>query len=278
MSLDSQGDLGNLDKKTQNELVDLLTRQEKLLANPKFLHRLPDKGAKIKQFAKKLQKLIEDRDKVEDTVKLLEKMRIEPEIKQTTMQSGELDSDDDDDIDTQETMLVGEVKERVGMDMEVKPSNGVKPNQKESRFKRTSSDKKFATDNVFLTMGKAEPKKQTFKPYRTLKSDKIPDSFLRPAPPPDKIRERCAVEEISVVKPPKIEHSGGAKILDLKESVALEQKQQKIYEEILAKHAAERLTQRINITMETHTLTDLNYREVGDDDSESEDETNDVDD
>ncbi|KAK7489229.1 hypothetical protein BaRGS_00019481 [Batillaria attramentaria] len=57
----SQGHVGNLQQKTLTQLQELLDRQEKLLAKQKFLESLPDRGEKVKRFARTLRQLIEER-------------------------------------------------------------------------------------------------------------------------------------------------------------------------------------------------------------------------
>ncbi|XP_076853414.1 protein GRINL1A [Brachyhypopomus gauderio] len=48
---DHHGQLGDLGSKSQGELIEILSRQEKLLHNKKFINTLPDKGKKISDFA-----------------------------------------------------------------------------------------------------------------------------------------------------------------------------------------------------------------------------------
>ncbi|XP_022096320.1 DNA-directed RNA polymerase II subunit GRINL1A-like [Acanthaster planci] len=75
--MDRQGDMGDLKTKTKAELVDLLNRQEKLLANKKMLSMLPDKGEKVTLQAERLRELIAQHETMVDVAAdLLEKMDI----------------------------------------------------------------------------------------------------------------------------------------------------------------------------------------------------------
>lgn len=103
----SQGYIDDLGKKQKFELIELLERQEKLLANKyvshpallfifycsfisnkynllcfrKFVSRLPDKGAKILEFKDKITRELETRNKIDDAAKLLSRLNIASEGK-----------------------------------------------------------------------------------------------------------------------------------------------------------------------------------------------------
>ncbi|TRY95409.1 hypothetical protein DNTS_000414 [Danionella cerebrum] len=49
-----QGDVGDLRMKNKDELLEILSRQEKLLSNKSFIHTLPDKGKKMTEFVEKV--------------------------------------------------------------------------------------------------------------------------------------------------------------------------------------------------------------------------------
>ncbi|XP_062327252.1 protein GRINL1A [Osmerus eperlanus] len=50
-----QGQVGDLRNKSKEELCELLSRQEKLLSNKRFIQTLPDKGRKILDFAERVR-------------------------------------------------------------------------------------------------------------------------------------------------------------------------------------------------------------------------------
>ncbi|XP_077989616.1 uncharacterized protein LOC144443893 [Glandiceps talaboti] len=282
--LDRQGELGNLSKKTRIELVDLLCRQDKLLGNMKFLQKLPDKGEKIRKFADKLKQLIAEKEQIERTSELFASMKI------GSSTVTELDSDDDDE---EEENADDTVKDRVmvseslpslsdGMSSE-RTENVIAGNQyesivkKESVFKkRMASQRGKETENVFLKTGENKPAREIFKPNKTLRSERIPENLTKPqlllSPKIKENLERDKVEELSAVFPPKLKHPDGTKLLDIKESAQLEQEQQRKYEEAYAQHAAERLTERMNLTMGEDVLDvgDNVYREQTSEESDSE--------
>ncbi|KAM9375253.1 protein GRINL1A [Phaethornis superciliosus] len=67
------------------ELREMLRRQEKLLADRKFIARLPDKGKKISDFAEKLTRAILQEEELARTAELLSAVRLEFQVKQEEM-------------------------------------------------------------------------------------------------------------------------------------------------------------------------------------------------
>ncbi|XP_043101627.1 protein GRINL1A isoform X2 [Puntigrus tetrazona] len=49
-----QGEVGDLSSNTKDQLLEILSRQEKLLSNKRFIQSLPDKGKKIADFVEKV--------------------------------------------------------------------------------------------------------------------------------------------------------------------------------------------------------------------------------
>lgn len=49
-----QGEVGDLRNKSKDELLEILSRQEKILSNKRFIQTLPDKGKKIAEFVEKV--------------------------------------------------------------------------------------------------------------------------------------------------------------------------------------------------------------------------------
>lgn len=82
-------------KLSKRELLEMLQRQEKLLANKKFLQSLPDKGKKVTETVKQLKGLIAQKDKLEDTVAQFERLTVSQLVQRTQLHV--LDSDDSDD-------------------------------------------------------------------------------------------------------------------------------------------------------------------------------------
>ncbi|OXB79989.1 UNVERIFIED_CONTAM: hypothetical protein H355_009804 [Colinus virginianus] len=59
------------------ELREMLRRQERLLADRKFIDKLPDKGKKISDFAEKLTRAISEEEELTRTAQLLSAIRLE---------------------------------------------------------------------------------------------------------------------------------------------------------------------------------------------------------
>ncbi|XP_076805336.1 uncharacterized protein LOC143449136 isoform X2 [Clavelina lepadiformis] len=64
-----QGHVGDFSTKSKEDLLELLERQEKLLANRGFLSKLPDQGEKISSFANTLRERIAHLNSVESHIK-----------------------------------------------------------------------------------------------------------------------------------------------------------------------------------------------------------------
>uniref|UniRef100_A0A8B9GSR7 DNA-directed RNA polymerase II subunit GRINL1A n=1 Tax=Amazona collaria TaxID=241587 RepID=A0A8B9GSR7_9PSIT len=73
---------GGLRGRSLPELRDMLRRQERLLADRKFITRLPDKGKKISDFVEKLKLAISQEEDVARTAELLSAVRLEFQVKQ----------------------------------------------------------------------------------------------------------------------------------------------------------------------------------------------------
>lgn len=57
--------MGNLGSKSKDELLEILSRQQKLLSNKRFIRSLPDKGKKIADFVEKVNLALENLDEQE---------------------------------------------------------------------------------------------------------------------------------------------------------------------------------------------------------------------
>lgn len=67
----------SIEKKTVPELKDLLARQNVILSNTKLVAKLPDKGAKVEQKKKDIEKLIETRAKaIDETAELMNGLKL----------------------------------------------------------------------------------------------------------------------------------------------------------------------------------------------------------
>nr|XP_028572053.1 DNA-directed RNA polymerase II subunit GRINL1A-like [Podarcis muralis] len=75
------------------ELREMLSRQEKLLGDRKFVSRLPDKGKKISNFVEKLKIAIAQEEELQRTTELLSAVRLEFQEKQEAINSSKQKGD-----------------------------------------------------------------------------------------------------------------------------------------------------------------------------------------
>ncbi|XP_012225703.1 DNA-directed RNA polymerase II subunit GRINL1A [Linepithema humile] len=255
---ESQGYINDLGKKQKFELEELLERQNKILANKKFISNLPDKGEKIINFYNKILEELEHKNEMERAANLLSQLNIASEGKaamsklewtgkyddknEESITKIELDSDDEDNplkILAQPTGSGVHKKKIIHLAPEeslIKPEDITEIES----FKTSPLDVehvKYIVDKV----EKAEEinKKEPFRPYKTTKSDVH-------NPMKEKQRKLHKNWEVTAATPPLIVH-GAAKVLSLNESLKLQKEQSEKLQEIQAKHAVERLASQIGL-------------------------------
>uniref|UniRef100_A0A6G1RI85 DNA-directed RNA polymerase II subunit GRINL1A n=1 Tax=Hypotaenidia okinawae TaxID=2861861 RepID=A0A6G1RI85_9GRUI len=100
----ASGSDGGLRGRSLPELREMLKRQERLLADRKFIARLPDKGKKISDFVEKLTLAILQEEELARTTELLSAVRLEFQVKQedinTAKQQASLNRDTVDHEDS----------------------------------------------------------------------------------------------------------------------------------------------------------------------------------
>ncbi|XP_033124032.1 DNA-directed RNA polymerase II subunit GRINL1A-like isoform X2 [Anneissia japonica] len=217
----------DLQKLTNQELADLLRRQEKILKNKSCMSRLPDKGQKIQLFKQKLENILTERENVDEAAEMLQKMDL-----QTSKQLAD-----------------------------------------ESKGSLTK-EKNISID--------ATTAKSPFKPSQSLRSKAIPANVERPqvmsskGNSPSKSQAHKVSEYSNVVSPlGKFEKT---KELPLEESHKLLVEQKEKYEDLQAQQAAERLAERMHLTLgDYEPQADDAYRETGEVSSGEDEETGNVD-
>ncbi|XP_011169203.1 DNA-directed RNA polymerase II subunit GRINL1A [Solenopsis invicta] len=287
---ESQGYIDNLGKMQKFQLEELLERQKKILANKKFISKLPDKGEKIINFHNKILKELEHRNEVEEAANLLSRFNIASEGKtalsklewigkynkddEDTIKIVELDSDDEEDplkILAQPTGTGIHNKKIVHVAPEeslIKPEDIAEI----ETFKTNPLDiehVKYIVDKVEKTQ--ETNKKEPFKPYKTTKSN-VHD------PMKEKQRKLHKHWEVTAATPPLIVH-GAAKVMSLNESLKLQKEQTEKLQKIQAKHAVERLANQIGHGIDPIPQNVDNYRLHTNDllsSSDSEDEEQEV--
>uniref|UniRef100_A0AAY5K060 RNA polymerase II subunit M n=1 Tax=Esox lucius TaxID=8010 RepID=A0AAY5K060_ESOLU len=76
-----QGQVGDLNTKSKEELGEILSRQEKLLANKRFIQKLPDKGKKIADFTERIRLALAHNEEEERKQDMLLSVRTELQSK-----------------------------------------------------------------------------------------------------------------------------------------------------------------------------------------------------
>ncbi|XP_014608996.1 PREDICTED: uncharacterized protein LOC106789364 [Polistes canadensis] len=293
---ENQGYIDNLANKSKTELEELLERQNKMLANKKFISMLPDKGEKIKTFRNKLLNQLDHQKEIDKAAVLLSRLNIASEGKAAMNElewTGicpkeihknkivELDSDDEEEdplkILAQPTGT-GVHKKKV---IHLQPTEPlIKPEDLEEieSFKNEGKSVselmhvKYLIDKVEKSPEKNQIKKEPFKPYKTTKSS-VHD--------PEKEKKRKYIKNyiVTAATPPHIVH-GAVKSLNLSESLQLQREQVKKIQDIQAKHAVERLVERLslhNVGCVPNNVGDYRIpEEIKDDSSSSESEEDEV--
>ncbi|KYN01542.1 PREDICTED: DNA-directed RNA polymerase II subunit GRINL1A [Cyphomyrmex costatus] len=269
---DSQGYIDDLKKKQRFELEELLERQKRMLANIKFISKLPDKGEKIIGLYNKILKELEHRNEVEEAANVLSRLNIASEGKvamnklewtgkyndkddENTTKIIDLDSDDE-----QDPLKI--LAQPTGSGVHKKKIIHVVPEESLVKPKDIAEIETFKTDpldieHVKYIVDKVEKiqevkKKESFKPYKTTKSN-VHD------PMREKQRKLHKNWEVTAATPPLIVH-GAVKVLSLKETLKLQKEQTEKLQEIQAKHAVERLTSKLGHSISPTPQNVGNYR------------------
>lgn len=257
---ESQGYIEDLGIKQKFELEELVERQNKILANKKFISKLPDKGEKIVRFRDKLLKELEHRNEVETAANLLSQLNIASIGKaamtklewtgkydkndENTTKVVELDSDDEEDP-------LKILAQPAGTGVHKKKIIHIIPEESLIKPEDIVEIESFKTDNcldvehVKYIIDKVEKaqetnkKKEPFKPYKTTKSN-VHD------PIKEKQRKLPKNWEVTAATPPLIIHDA-TKVLSINESLRLQTEQTKKLQEIQAKHAIDRLANQIGM-------------------------------
>ncbi|KAH9492748.1 hypothetical protein Btru_026238 [Bulinus truncatus] len=293
---DRQGYLGDIMTKSVSQLHELLDRQKKLLANSKFVERLPDKGEKNKKFVEYVQELIEDR--VQATfVEKSENLTLNSDIAQIALyenQKGE---------SSQNTLLTnansskntGPILENnsasIGHSKDFSECDDVVDNiikdeclaenydivlNLEQMTLGSNLDGELKTPNTHLNSyerivkkTETQPKKTKFLPNRSLKHSEIPKLC-------EQKKENSSQQEESAVKPPHYKFQE-AKIISIEESVELIKTQRTKNELLAAEWAAKRLAEQLAPKMSAYLPShiDMEYRDTAvtrEDEKDSDDE------
>ncbi|KAG5670192.1 hypothetical protein PVAND_000470 [Polypedilum vanderplanki] len=232
----------DLTKLSRRELLDLKSRQTKLLENRHFINRLPDKGEKIKNLYDRIVEALEYRTDIENASKLLSKLNIgsnnlnnlewEGSIQIKKPQT--LDSDDEEQNPLE---ILASSNSTFKNQKIVKKSND--PNEKPLI---TEEDLKEANEiiNGELHLNPVDEKicereklelEYRFLPYKSTEFKKKKEE--------DDKKKEPKKREVTAATPPVI--LKGTVPLTLKESLDIELHHQTVMKQLLEKQAVERL-------------------------------------
>ncbi|KAG7307431.1 hypothetical protein JYU34_007619 [Plutella xylostella] len=241
------GKIADLSSKTIPKLIELRDRQMKLIRNNAFISKLADKGEKIKCFHEKIEKELKAKQEEEQTCQLLNRLKLNS-VDEHSVQNVEwegkvskpkvvLDSDDDSEPeDVLHILSQNTVQQKL---VRVLPPE--RPLISPLDLERIGEipHVKYIVDK---TENHSSPKATGhFKPYHTTKSDVH-------HPEKEMVRKKGKHWEVTAATPPLSIH-GAAKILNLEESLKLQQEYNKHLQEVEAQHAAEKLLARTGIRM-----------------------------
>ncbi|XP_060082736.1 DNA-directed RNA polymerase II subunit GRINL1A-like [Ylistrum balloti] len=315
--IEKQGYLGDISTKSTAELMELLSRQEKILKKTKFVESLPDKGAKVRAFYEKLQQLISERTQIVDSSDVSKSpatrqiaqlhstfapasllgdkqghtlsessVELQPNV---TADAVKNNSSTEDDIRLQDNQVLA-----ISSTTTITPSQGedsskvdMESAENENKTIVNSSDleeslKKLQISGEVSVTERIQKEKTTHACSKALQNaDEIhiphkPNNFLKKSKVSDLPREYkfksrdedhvlpvCAVTravEESAATPPIYKHKE-SKLISLDESLYLQKTQKVKQEELQARNAAEKLSQRLGITMERYNPegVDMSY-------------------
>ncbi|OWF37775.1 DNA-directed RNA polymerase II subunit GRINL1A-like isoform X1 [Mizuhopecten yessoensis] len=312
-----QGYVGDISSKSTVELMELLSRQEKILCKTKFVESLPDKGAKVRTFYEKLQQLLSVRTQQADGghvfpptgqmsqnqvqsvptglrgEKQEQKMNnssLSNKLHQTVPVSSFEDEmrlpqqEQNSMLTTSTTTMTTQPQSDNSSEVEMK--NDITENKNPKTVHDSDLEgslKKMQISAEVSVMDRIQKEKTTnayskaiqnataihipSKPNSGLKNTDISNmpreykfrSRDQNYAPPVHVTPR-AVEE-SAATPPLYKHKE-SKLIPLNESLSLQKTQKVKQEELQARHAAEKLTQRLGVTMEQYNPegVDMSYR------------------
>lgn len=283
----NDGHIGNLQNLSTREVLDLLKRQEDLLKKKgSLLNKLPDKGERVKRHSENLREEIKRRETLSTTdvsvVSSQAKENKEQKQKRTDTEKfsqKDLKKEKFLECDLKQLSIDDSAQDVTkSVDLEDSVSNEKVKHQFEVAIER-------AEKNVL------SGKKQPIKLNRALKIEHVkdlPEEITKMKCPKTQIKDEkqsnkmeCnrVIEESAAVPP--CYRFNEAKLVDLNESLQLQQQQKQLQEELNAQLAAEKLAERLHIKMETYNPegVDMSYRKSRGgqfaDDIDSDDEVED---
>ncbi|KAG9261293.1 protein GRINL1A [Astyanax mexicanus] len=297
---------GELSGRSREELQEILSRQEKILLNKRFVQTLPDKGKKITDFVEKVRQALEaleeeeekqaslstigtefqvryqqalaqrrnaERETVKEEENLLETGRTNQPNTEGVMEASTPAGGAEDLVEALGRVNLSEEKNRPLRDTVINsPPRNV--------FSATQSQKKPHYIEV-LDRADADKEKHRFKPNQQRNKgsgSSSPGHSSGSATPLSaearRQRDRKHLDDITAAKLPPLHHSP-AQLLTLEESAALLREQTRKQQEVQARLAAQKLAEGLTVTMSGYNPEGValgTYREVHDDGAVSDED------
>ncbi|XP_007230522.3 protein GRINL1A [Astyanax mexicanus] len=297
---------GELSGRSREELQEILSRQEKILLNKRFVQTLPDKGKKITDFVEKVRQALEaleeeeekqaslsaigtefqvryqqalaqrrnaERETVKEEENLLETGRTNQPNTEGVMEASTPAGGAEDLVEALGRVNLSEEKNRPLRDTVINsPPRNV--------FSATQSQKKPHYIEV-LDRADADKQKHRFKPNQQRhkgSGSSSPGHSSGSATPLSaearRQRDRKHLDDITAAKLPPLHHSP-AQLLTLEESAALLREQTRKQQEVQARLAAQKLAEGLTVTMSGYNPEGValgTYREVHDDGAVSDED------
>nr|CAD7575047.1 unnamed protein product [Timema californicum] len=255
---EKQGYLEDLHLKSKPELLELLKRQDKLLANRNFIKNLPDKGSKMCIFREKLSTELKRREEVEEACGLFSELNLSSQVNKQLEQiewTGTLSdrkSPDSNAESEDETNPIKILATHAGVGAYSK-KHRVEKTMKSLVKPEDLDDQETVLNGVVSKSGyidtlcekidkPRENKRGSFKPYKTLSNSdvRLKENVPKRAP--------HSWWEVTAATPPLPIHSN-TKLVSLHQSLQLQQEQAVQLKAIQVKQAASRLSSRSNVHM-----------------------------
>ncbi|ELU15590.1 hypothetical protein CAPTEDRAFT_210654 [Capitella teleta] len=239
---EKQGHLGDLSKKSDAELRELLERQESIMKTQRhILINLPDKGAKVQKMIDNLKEILASREvKVDDATDLFERLSISAEAQNRTR------------ITTHDDETLRGVVNTPSDEVTIIEDNRINAYEKVIS-QQTVKKSSFSTNHTPKAHHVSELPEKTLRSKPALKPPGVPTQS-----PGRTLQQQPKGEEASNLKyryDDSLENDiHGARhhkaiSIDVREAIQLQLQQKKHLEELQIKEASQKLAERFKVNM-----------------------------
>ncbi|XP_047112228.1 DNA-directed RNA polymerase II subunit GRINL1A [Schistocerca piceifrons] len=228
---EKQGHLDDLSTIPYSQLLDLITRQEKLVSNKPFLSKLPDKGEKIQNFLSALKEEQANRNEAEEVTSVLADMKIGSD-------DVEWSGSHSLNVNGQKKVSQDETRRKnisSSEDSEFQSQEKQERNLTASQVAREFGEVPYVKSVIHKVEKPDTEKQERFKPNMSKKSAEKEEK-------PQIQKTRPQWEVTAATPPPPVYND--VKVLTLEESLALQKEQLLRLKEAQVKQAQERLAEQ----------------------------------